>query len=174
VRAWLVAATIAGSLIITSAATAAQPIRDRFPVDGEFVLDGVSEACGFPVTVAIEGTFSITVFQDADGVTIREIDTQPGTLLTYSTASGEITVPYSGVLHTTYPQGAVIGAPAELTLTGNTGPFGDVPLGSGRVTFAGYVVETDGPFAFTRFTELLSASGNFSTQLDRICAALAG
>ena len=67
----------------------------------------------------------------------------------------------------------MIGAPAELVLTGNTGPFGDlVPIGSGRVVFAGYVEDTDGPFAFTRFTDLLSASGNFTTQIDRICGAL--
>ena len=173
-RTVLLAAALIGSLALTSAATAAPPIRDRFPVEGEFVLDGISEACGFPVTVSIEGTFSIAVFVDRDGVTTREIDTQPGTLLTYSTASGEITVPFSGVLHTTYPEGAVIGAPAELVLTGNTGPFGDlVPIGSGRVVFAGYVEDTDGPFAFTRFTDLLSASGNFTTQIDRICGALA-
>ena len=173
-RTFLLAAAILGSLALTNAATAAPPIRDRFPVEGEFALDGISETCGFPVTVSIEGTFSIALFVDRNGVATREIDTQPGTLLTYSTASGEITIPFSGVLHTTYPEGAVIGAPAELVLTGNTGPFGDlVPIGSGRAVFAGYVEDTDGPFAFTRFTDLVSASGNFTTQIDRICGALA-
>ena len=170
-----VTAALAGSLAVPGAATATPPVRDVFPVEGEFVLDKVSDACGFPVTVGIEGTFSIVVFQDRDGTTIREIDTQPGTRLTYSTASGTVAVPFSGVLHSLYPEGAVVGAPAELVLTGNTGPFGDlVPTGSGRAVFAGYVEETDGPFAFTRFTELLSASGNFTTQIDRICAELGG
>ena len=174
-RGWVVAAAVVGSLVMTSVATAAPPVRDRFPVEGEFVLDGISAACGVPVTVGVEGTFSVTVFLDRNGVTTREIDTQPGTKLTYSSAGGEITIPFSGVLHTTYPEGAVVGAPARLDLTGNTGPFGDlVPLGSGRVVFDGVVVETDGPFAFTRFTSVVSASGNFTRQLDRICQALAG
>jgi hypothetical protein len=163
-----------GGLLLTSVATAAPPFRESFPVEAEFLSDGISEACGFPVTVSIEGTFSIAVFVDRDGVTTREIDTQPGTLLTYSSAFGEVTVPFSGVLHTTYPEGAVIGAPAELVLTGNTGPFGDlVPTGSGRVVFAGYVEDTDGPIPLTRSTDVLSASGNFTTQIDRICGALA-
>ena len=174
-RAFLLVAAISGSLVLTSVATAAPPISDRFPVEGEFVLDGVSDACGFPVTVGLVGTFSVKVFLDRNGVAIREIDTQPGTLLPYSAASADIAIPFSGVLHTTYPDGAVLGAPAELVLTGNTGPFDDlVPTGSGRVTFAGYVEETDGPFAFIRFTEMLSASGNFTAQIDRICGALAG
>ena len=174
-RGWLVAAALLGSLVLTSAAPAAPPVRDRFPVEGQFALDGISAACGLPVTVAIEGTFSITVFQSRDGVTTREIDTQPSTMLTYISAFGEISVPFSGVLHTTYPEGGVVGAPARLVWTGNTGPFQDlVPMGSGRVVLDGVVVDADGPFAFTRFTRLVSASGNFRTQLDRVCGALAG
>lgn len=174
-RGWLVAAALFGSLVLTSAATAAPPVRDRFPVEGEFALDGISAACRVPVTVGVEGTFSITVFQNADGVTIREIDTQPSTKLTYVSDFGEISVPFSGVLHVTYPQGGVVGAPATLVMTGNTGPWSDlVPMGSGRVVLDGVVVDTDGPFAFTRFTRLVSSSGNFATQLDRVCGALAG
>jgi hypothetical protein len=175
VRSSLLAAVVLGSLVLTSAATAAPPVRDRFPVEGEFALDGLSAACGVPADVAITGTFSITVFRDRNGVTVREVDTQPGTKLTYVSEFGEISVPFSGVLHTTYPEGAVVGAPATLVMTGNTGPFSDlVPMGSGRVVLDGVVVETDGPFAFTRFTQLLSASGNFSTQIDRVCGALSG
>ena len=173
-RIRLIAAVITSSFVLTSAAMPAPPIRERVPVEGEFVLDGISDACGFPVTVAITGTFSVTVFVNHDGATVREIDTQPGTSLTYSAGSGEISIPFSGVLHTAYPEGALTGAPAKLVLTGNTGPFGDmVPTGSGRLVFAGYVEQTDGPFAFTRFTQLLRASGNFTTQINRICSALA-
>ena len=172
-RASILAVVILGSLVLTSAASAAQPVTDRFPVEGEFGLDGISDACGVPVTVSIGGTFSIKVFLDGNGVTTREIDTQPGTKLTYRSATGEITIPFSGVLHTSYPGGAVVGAPARMVLTGNTGPFGDlVPLGSGRAVFDGFVEGTDGPFAFTRFTSLVSASGNFTRQLDKICEAL--
>src|SRR4051794_39066263 len=106
---------------------------------------------------------------------VREIDTQPGTKLTYISDFGQISVPFSGVLHTTYPDGGVVGAPARLVMTGNTGPFSDlVPMGSGRVVLDGVVADTDGPFVFTRFTRLVSASGNFRTQIDRVCGALSG
>jgi len=175
VRFLLLAALVLGSLVLTSAATAAPPVRDRFPVEGQFALDGLSAACGVPVDVSLEGTFSITNFLDRDGVTVREIDTQPGTKLTYISDFGEISVPFSGVLHATYPEGGVVGAPATLVMTGNTGPFSDlVPMGSGRVVLDGVVADTDGPFVFTRFTRLVSASGNFRTQIDRVCGALSG
>jgi hypothetical protein len=35
------------------------------------------------------------------------------------------------------------------------------------------VVDVEDGFVFTRFTELVSASGNFTCQTQRICAALA-
>ena len=47
-------------------------------------------------------------------------------------------------------------------------------MGSGRVVLDGVVVDNDPPFAFTRFTKLVSATGNFRTQIDRVCSALAG
>jgi hypothetical protein len=173
VRTALIAA-VAASLFAASAASAAPPQRDRFPVEGQFDIDPLSQTCGFPVSVAIEGTFSIVVFQDRDGAVTREIDTQPGTLLTYVSDSGEISFPFSGVLHTRYPEGAVVGAPAELVVTGNSGPFsGLVPLGSGRVVLAGFVAEVEDGFAFTRFTSVISATGDFTGQTERICAALA-
>ena len=173
----IIAAALATAALAaaTANAGAAVPVRDREPVEGEFIVDGISDACGFPVTVGIDGTFSITVFVDKSGATTREVDTQPGTSLTYSTDSGTISIPFSGVLHVRYPEGIAVGAPAELTYTGNTGPYSAlVPIGSGRVVLAGTVEAVDGPFAFTRFTQMLSATGNFRTQVDRICSVLAG
>ena len=173
-RSLIAAAVITGSLALTSGATAAPPLRDRFPVAGEFNLDTITASCGFPVTVSITGTFSIAVFQDRNGQVTREIDTQPGAILTYSSKGGSVSYPFSGVLHTSYPQGAVVGAPAELVVTGNTGPFSDtVPLGSGRVVLDGFVAAVEDGFPLTRFTGVESATGNFSGQIARICSVLA-
>jgi len=173
-RRVLIAAAVAGGLLLTSTASAGPPQRDRFAVEGQFDVDPISQTCGFPVSVAIEGTFSILVFRDNDGAVTHEIDTQPGTMLTYSTEAGSISFPFSGVLHASYPDGAVVGAPAILKVTGNSGPFAElVPLGSGRVVLAGTVAEVADGIPFTSFTSLISASGNFTGQADRICAALA-
>ena len=96
--------------------------------------------------------------------------------LTYSNDSGEsISFPGAGVLHTDYASGVTPGSPVTLVFTGNTGPFtGFAGPGTGRLVLAGDVVEVVDGFPFTEFTELISATGNFSTQTARICAALTG
>jgi hypothetical protein len=167
---WIAAGTTMLMLVLTAPAAGAPPLRDRFPVDaGPFPLPELTAACGFPVDVALTGTFSVLVVGN------REIDTQPGTKLVYSSASGAtIAVPFSGTLHASYPEGIVAGAPAIIALTGNPGPFNGIPgPGSGRLVFDAVIVETEDGFAFTRFTNLLTQSGNFSGQAARICAALA-
>ncbi|HYZ27436.1 MAG TPA: hypothetical protein VE570_00150 [Thermoleophilaceae bacterium] len=169
----VIATMLAGSLALAGPAMSSQPLRDRFPVAVEFESTALSDACGTPVTVAIDGTFDIKVFHDHSGATVREIDTQPGTLLTYRSATGEITVPFSGVLHTEYFAGVEPGAPVRLVMTGNSGPFAELfDAGSGRLVLDGVVVFVEDGFVFTRFTELRSASGNFTGQVARICAAL--
>ncbi len=170
----VIAAAALCSVLPAAASAAAPPLTDRFPVEAEFDYAPLSDACGFPVTIAFEGTFAIKVFSGRDG-TVREIDTQPSTKVTFSSASGELSNPFSAVLHTTYPQGAVIGAPARLVLTGNS--FGIPPFlgaGTGRVVLAGVVVDVEDGFPRTRFTELISATGNVTGGNERICAALAG
>jgi hypothetical protein len=170
-----IAATVAAAALATAPiAGAAAPLRDRFPVEGTFPDAALSETCGVPVTIGVKGTFAITVFTDRAGRTVREIDTQPGTKLTYSSATGSITFPFSGVLHAEYVPGAAVGSTATIVMTGNNGAFGDLPgPGSGRLVLSAEVVETEDGFVFTRFTGLQHESGNFTGQAARICAALA-
>jgi hypothetical protein len=174
VRTFLVAAALVGSLVVTDAAPAAPPVRDHFVVDVQFTLDGIFPECGFPVDIAIDGPFSVIEFQKA-GVTTREIDTQPGAKLTYINGDRSISIPFAGVIHATYPEGGVLGAPARLVMTGSTGPFFDIiPMGTGRVVLDGDIVDVRGPFPIFEFTSLFSATGNFHTQMERVCSALAG
>ena len=171
-QAVCLAAVALGALLPVTAA-AAPPVADRFPVDGEFDSAPLSDACGVPVTIGFAGTFAIRVFSAPGGV-VREIDTQPGTKVTFRSDAGAISMPFSGVLHTTYPEGAVVGAPAHLVLTGRsfgTDPF--VGAGRGRLVFEGFVAAVEDGFPLTRFTELSSISGEFVRDTDRICAVLA-
>jgi hypothetical protein len=169
VRHWITAGTTVIALAIAvGTANAAPPLRDRFEVDATFPADELTEACGVPITVHFTGTFSVAVLGD------REIDTQPGTKLTYANEAGDsIAFPFSAVLHATYPEGIAVGAPAVITLTGNGGAFGGAMAGTGRLVFSAVIVETEDGFAFTRFTGLLSQKGNFTSQTERICDALA-
>lgn len=161
--------TLASVLLLVSSAAAAPPLRDRFPVEGTFDDPALTAACGVPATITFTGTFAITVFSDRSGQTVREIDTQPGARLTYASASGSIAVPFSGVLHAQYTDGAVVGSPATIQLTGNVL---NGTVGNGRLAFSAVVVETEDGFVFTRFTDLLTQSGNFTGEVERICAAL--
>jgi hypothetical protein len=159
---------------LPAAASAAPPARDRFPVEAEFDFEPATQACGFPVTIAFSGTFDLRVFTRPDG-SVHEIDTQPATKLTYRSATGSYAVPFSAVYHATYPDGAFAGAPAHITLTGKG--FGSDPFvgpGSGRLVFEGVIAAMDGDIPLTRFTELVSASGEFTKAGERLCAALGG
>lgn len=168
----LAAALATGALILPAAAPAGPPLTDRYPVEAEFDSVELSDACGLPVTIAFVGTFAIKVFTAPDG-SVREIDTQPGTKVTFSSATGSSALPFSASLHADYPEGVAIGAPARLSLTGRS--FGTDDLagpGSGRLVLEGTVVAVEDGFPFTRFTELISTSGQFTRDTARICAAL--
>ena len=172
-RLFPLAVVLALGALLSSSAGAAQPLRDRFPVEGEFDYQPLTDQCGFPVTIAFDGIFDIKVFTGHDG-TAREIDTQPQTKVTFRSATGEYVMPFSAALHTSYPEGIFAGAPATATLTGRS--FGSPPLagaGRGRLALAGFVEATEDGFAFVRFTDLVSMSGNFASDDARICAALA-
>lgn len=173
----LLALTAAIPLAVATApaALANQPVRVSEPVDASFEIDSLSDACGVPVTVTITGTLAVTALTDRNGTFIGEIDTQPGTKLTFSTdAGGSITIPFSGVLHATYPEGPTIGAPVHAMLTGNTGPFLDaIGPGSGLLIFDTVVADlTDEGIPLFRLDGLSEpARGDFS-QTARICSAL--
>ncbi|HET8950121.1 MAG TPA: hypothetical protein VFN44_06415 [Solirubrobacteraceae bacterium] len=167
------AVAVAGCGAFLPAAAASPPLKDRFPVEAEFDYAPLSDACGFPVTIAFDGTFAIKVLSGPGGV-LREIDTQPSTKVTFRSESGAVVLPFSAVLHATYPQGAVIGAPARLVLTGSSfGVPGFLGASTGRVVLAGTVVDIEDGFPFTRFTELISATGEVTGD-EELCAALAG
>jgi hypothetical protein len=173
-RLFPLATLVALGALLPPGAAAVAPIHDRFPVEGEFDWQPLTDACGFPVTAAFEGTFDFKLFTKRDG-SAREIDTQPGTKVTFSSASGAVTMPFSATLHVSYPEGTDIGAPAIATLTGRS--LGQPPAsgpGRGRLVMTGTVEDTEDGIPLTRFTELVSASGNFVDAADGICAALAG
>ena len=56
----------------------------RHPDRVSFADPDLSHACGYEVTVSETGTGSATLVYNADGLIIREVDTEPGAKITYS------------------------------------------------------------------------------------------
>jgi hypothetical protein len=165
------------ALACLGVASANAPIRSTFLLDGVTFSDAVlSASCGFTVNLTLNGTIKATLFLDANGNVVREVDTQPSGTLTYSSAAGgSISFPWSIISHTDYSAGTAIGSPVTITLTGNIGSFtGIVGPGTGRLVLTGEVVGVFGGAPLTAFTGLVSMSGNFTGETSKICAALAG
>ena len=174
-RRWVTVAVVLGTLIGGPKAMADPPIQESFSFDVSFELDSMSAACGVPVTVHVVGTIVIKGFVASSGTVVREIDTIPAGKITYSADTGRsVTVPFSGVSRGRYPQGATVGAPAHVVVTGQLGPFNDVPPGTGRLEFDTVILAIDDQgIPGWALTNPVRASGKFS-QTARICAALTG
>src|SRR5262245_20434021 len=104
---------------------AAPPTHTSVDIDVTFFAPGTSAFCGFPVYRTDKGTVNITLLYASDGTLKREDDSAPNFSTTWfspSTAAGgtgkSITTGSPATLHTEYPEGAFVGAPAILKLTG--------------------------------------------------------
>jgi hypothetical protein len=175
-RYFAMLALAAAALVSAGVATANAPIRATLLLDNVTFQDPfMTDACNLPVYMTLNGTIKATLFLDQNGNAVREVDTQPGVKLTYSSDSGRsISFPWSIISHTDYSAGTSVGSPVTSTLTGNIGSFtGFVGPGTGRLVLSGEVVEVDSNgVPITAFTGLVSMSGNFTGETAKICAAL--
>ncbi len=117
------------------AATAAAPLRVSFPVHAEFEDDGLSEACGSPVLVVIDGTFDAALWTRASGAA-AEADHQV-LRWTYSAPATGRSFSYVNNLTARfdYPDGLVVGGAATVTLTGTEEHVPGSPAAAGRLVF---------------------------------------
>jgi len=144
-------ATIVAACIGATGADAAGPEHLTIPIHDSFSAPFMSDACGVPVTITIEGTAQITVQRNSAGLVVREHDVLTsftavfaspvelgGTGLSFTNRS-------PGVVTFDYGSGASIGSTAVITLTGLLGPA----AGSGSAVSAGYQRLTGTVFAFS-------------------------
>jgi hypothetical protein len=156
---------------------AARSQQVTFPIDDTFTDEGASEACGFDVTVHIEGTVRVTLILDQDGNVVREIDTLQGGTLTYSSATGSFSFPTAQPIIFDYGEGAEVGSEATIQIVGLAGHVpGLIPSDAGLILLSG---EVDGFDEFgiplVDFQDLVVQHGNFESQeriFGAICAAL--
>lgn len=106
-----------------AATAAARSQQVTIPIDDTFQDELASEACGFDVTVHIEGTLLVTLILDQEGDIVREIDRFQGGTVTYSSATGSFSFPTQTVIFD-YGEGAEIGSEATIKIVGL---FGHAP-----------------------------------------------
>ena len=97
----------------------------------------LSDECGFDVFRQVTGTATVTLIRNASGDVVREIDTAPGSRVTFFAPSQGTSFSYEGnlVFHTLYPEGATLGAPATVTVTGLQGHVAGIGADAGFVEF---------------------------------------
>ena len=105
-----------------AASQAATPVQlKHIDVSNSFVIQGL---CPFDVTDSATGPADVTLWTNAAGQVVREHDTTPGSKITYSANGKSFSFPGALSVETDYGDGAVLGGPATVKLSGL---FGHVP-----------------------------------------------
>lgn len=149
-------------LVLASGAMASPPARFDVPFPD---FDDHSTCPGLVIHTAFDGSVKGATFTDRNGVTVREILTAPGLVVTFSANGNTLTTRGPSVLHLTYENGvltstAITGLTAAVHVPGE----GLVLLDAGRIVFAvtGGILAENGPHQ-------LFGTGDHSA----FCAALA-
>ena len=173
---------IVGILLVAGFGTtmADAPRIVTFQVSQTFVSHSFSAFCGFEVVTSHTGPAKGILFYDRSGAAIiREIDTQPGFVVTVSSpASGRsFTFPFATRFHFDYPIGATPGAPAVVTAYGLFDKVPGIPADAGSVTYgnAKVLFLRDGvPIVdFGPPTAINGKENDLATAIAALCSALA-
>lgn len=123
----LLAATCVAALAATGAGAAA-PERLTIPIQDTFYAPFMSEACGVPVTITIQGTAHVLLQRNDAGLVVHEHDVLSSFTAVFESPTGlggtgrSFTNRSPGVTTFDYGAGATIGSTALIKLTGLAGP----------------------------------------------------
>jgi hypothetical protein len=123
----LLAATCVAALAATGAGAAA-PERLTIPIQDTFYAPFMSEACGVPVTITIQGTAHVLLQRNDAGLVVREHDVLSSFTAVFQSPTGlggtgrSFTNRSPGVTTFDYGAGATIGSTPLIKLTGLAGP----------------------------------------------------
>jgi len=175
----LLAAIAAVAAGVAAPTVGADPPRHVTFVDDAMFQSGfLTATCGTPVFITIQGIVHITLHTDRDGV-LREMDTFANHSIAFSAPATGTSFSYKfGPAEFVYPEGAFIGAPSIITLTGIHEDFPGAPAEAGRTVILGEVVfispegvpfvDFVGPTLFEKGNQL-----DFGESVANLCAALA-
>jgi len=115
-------ATIAalGIAALPDVATAAAPDRVSVDISETFTDDSLTEACGTTVTGTAQGTVEITLWRNAAGLVVRELDRFPAATFTWTApeTGRSVKTRYDVTSNWDYGDGAVQGGPVTITAHG--------------------------------------------------------
>ena len=119
----LLLAALGGALALAATAYAAPPRHFSFDNSASGFAPFTSAACGTPVYITVTGTYDVTLYYDANGNVVRELDRIPDGTTTFSSpATGKsFTIRGSSVTEVDYHGGATLGSPAVVRLLGFQG-----------------------------------------------------
>jgi hypothetical protein len=145
------------------------------PIAFSGVDDYLTDVCGYEVIFTLTGTASATLVNNDAGLIIREVDTAPAARKTFSGNGTSFSYQGNTIAVTSYPEGATIGAPAEVISTGFWGKPGSI-ANAGPDIISGHVVAfTAEGVPLVEFDELLASHGPRPADFaGDICGALDG
>jgi hypothetical protein len=107
-----------------AASQAAAPVHlTNLDISNSFTIPA-GDLCAFDVTVTNSGTADVTLWLNDAGLVVREHDTTPGAVVTFSGNGNSFSFRNSLSIETDYGTGAILGGSATVTITGM---FGHVP-----------------------------------------------
>jgi hypothetical protein len=160
--------------LTTASAKATPPSHFSEPVNFSFPLNYYTSLCGFPVFQSLAGTLNTSLRYDRFGSIVSEVDTQPGTTLTFSspTSGKSFSWPFAAILRTDYTNGGALGSKATSYGSGLDIKAPGVSADAGRVVFDAVVVgATPYGVPIVAFTGVISVKGH-TTDPDAIDAAI--
>ena len=176
----LVAAVVVAALAAGAGTAAPRAEQVHIAINDVFVDEGLSEACGFEVTVSVVGDLQVTLIRNQDGLVVREIDRLGGTKVTFSSANGSFSF-IAAPSQWDYGSGAVVGSTATVMFPGLFGHVpGAIASDAGLVRVTGTVTGFDEfgiPIVDFENAEVLLDVGNRATgeEIDAaICSGLSG
>ena len=144
-------AAVCACTVGVPAAGASAPEQITVRIDDAFSAPFMSEACGVPVTITIEGVAHVTLHRDDAGLVVWEHDVMSSFTAVFRSplelggTGRSFTNRSPGVASFDYGNGAAVGSTAVITLTGLAGPA----AGAGSAVTAGYQRLTGTVFAFS-------------------------
>jgi hypothetical protein len=106
----------------------------------------LSNVCGTDVFVQVTGTLRVTLWRNAEGDVVRELDRTPASRLVFRAPAtgGTFSTPNATVTTYDYGAGAAIGSAADVRIRGEFGRVtGFIPADAGVIELHGTVVAFD-------------------------------
>jgi len=144
-------AAVCAAAVVAAGASAAPPEHHAIQVHDSFVAPFMSEACGVPVTITLDGVARVSLTRNVGGLVVREHDVLTSFTAVFESplALGGTGLSFTnrspGLATFDYGEGAAIGSTAVITLTGLQGPA----AGAGSSVTAGYQQLTGTVYGFS-------------------------